>query len=190
MKSVSKDRRTRKTEAAIESAFYELAAKKDINKITVKDITDLADTNRGTFYLHYLDMPDLQDKLENKVIDRLCAPASEDFSENSSDIMYYKIVQILEYIRDNKDIFKPFLASGRSMLFMNKLTEAIETRLLPEFSEKIKEQSSEFRRRISLFYVNGAAALIHDWIKNDSDYSPNELGADMAKIINAGLSSY
>lgn len=190
MNTTTKDRRSRKTEAAIEKAFFELAAKKDINKITVKDITDLADTNRGTFYLHYLDILDLQDKLENKIINELCSLAGKDIPAKTPETLLEKTVQILTYIRDNRAIIKPFFNSGRSMLFMNKLTDAIETRLLPEISHNLKEQPHEFRRRVSLFFVNGAAALIYDWIKNDSEVSPEELGKEMARIINTGLSAY
>lgn len=47
------DRRVRKTKQAIKNAFIQLLNKKDLEKITIQDITELADINRGTFYLHY-----------------------------------------------------------------------------------------------------------------------------------------
>lgn len=43
------DRRVRKTKQAIKNAFIQLLNKKDLEKITIQDITELADINRGTF---------------------------------------------------------------------------------------------------------------------------------------------
>ena len=49
------DRRVRKTKTAIKNAFIQLLEEKDLEKITIQNITQLADVNRGTFYLHYED---------------------------------------------------------------------------------------------------------------------------------------
>ncbi len=51
-------------ETKIIDAFMTLYATKPIEKISIKSITDLAGLNRGTFYLHYLDIYDLLKKIE------------------------------------------------------------------------------------------------------------------------------
>ncbi|RIL83445.1 TetR/AcrR family transcriptional regulator, partial [Staphylococcus cohnii] len=50
---MAEDRRVRKTQNAIKHAFIQLLNEKDLDKITISDITHKADINRGTFYLHY-----------------------------------------------------------------------------------------------------------------------------------------
>ena len=52
---MKEDRRVRKTRSAIKSSFIELLNEKELEKITIQDIADRADINRGTFYLHYED---------------------------------------------------------------------------------------------------------------------------------------
>ena len=52
------DRRVRKTQSAIKKAFIQLLKQKDLDHITIHDITEAADINRGTFYLHYEDKYD------------------------------------------------------------------------------------------------------------------------------------
>ena len=47
------DRRVRKTKLALEQAFLELLAEKDLDRITVKELAERADITRKTFYLHY-----------------------------------------------------------------------------------------------------------------------------------------
>ena len=46
------DRRVRRTRKILTQALTELLQKKQVNEITVKELTDLADMNRGTFYLY------------------------------------------------------------------------------------------------------------------------------------------
>ncbi len=52
---LKEDRRVRKTKSAIKHAFIQLLKEQNIENITVQDIADKADINRGTFYLHYED---------------------------------------------------------------------------------------------------------------------------------------
>ncbi len=62
------DRRTRKTKKAIRHAFAELLTQKDINDITIRDIADLADINRKTFYNHYAGIYQIVDEIENEIV--------------------------------------------------------------------------------------------------------------------------
>ena len=59
------DRRVRRTKKLLTQALTQLLQEKQINEITVKELTDLADMNRGTFYLYYKDMFDMLEKIED-----------------------------------------------------------------------------------------------------------------------------
>jgi AcrR family transcriptional regulator len=49
------DRRKRKTQTTITAFFYQLLTKKSYEEISVSQICQVADINRGTFYLHFID---------------------------------------------------------------------------------------------------------------------------------------
>ena len=49
----TEDRRVRKTKKQLRGALTSLLLEKDISRVTVRDVADLADVNRGTFYAHY-----------------------------------------------------------------------------------------------------------------------------------------
>ena len=53
------DRRTKRTKLLLKNAFTELLSMKTLNEISVKELCELADINRGTFCLHYQDIYDL-----------------------------------------------------------------------------------------------------------------------------------
>lgn len=68
MSEKTEDRRTRKTKKAICEAFASLLAEKELHRITVKEIIEKADISRVTFYNHYLDIYDLNDKFEENIM--------------------------------------------------------------------------------------------------------------------------
>ena len=65
---MSMDLRERKTKRAIKDAFLQLRAKKPLERITVKELAELAEISKATFYLHYRDVYDLSEQLQNEVI--------------------------------------------------------------------------------------------------------------------------
>lgn len=62
------DIRERKTKRSIKNAFLELRAQKPLERITVKELAELAEISKATFYLHYKDIYDLSSQLQNEVI--------------------------------------------------------------------------------------------------------------------------
>lgn len=56
------DRRIQKTRQAIMNTLVDLLTEEGFDKITINDIADRANINRGTVYLHYVDKFDLLDK--------------------------------------------------------------------------------------------------------------------------------
>ena len=60
------DRRVRRTRKILTQALTDLLQQKQVNEITVKELTDLADMNRGTFYLYYKDIYDMLGKIQDE----------------------------------------------------------------------------------------------------------------------------
>lgn len=54
--SKQSDLRIIKTKRAIKENFLQLLKQKNLNKITVTELANLAEINKGTFYLHYSDI--------------------------------------------------------------------------------------------------------------------------------------
>ncbi len=53
------DRRARKTQSSIKQILIHLLKQKELEKITVTELCELADINRSTFYSHYCDIYEL-----------------------------------------------------------------------------------------------------------------------------------
>ena len=65
------DLRIQKTRQNIFQAFIELREKYPLEKITVKELTERAQISKQTFYLHYRDMYDLSERIEQSMIQEM-----------------------------------------------------------------------------------------------------------------------
>ena len=59
-------RKVAETKKQIKQAFFDLYATKKIEHISIKEITDNAHLNRGTFYVYYRDIYDLLERTEDE----------------------------------------------------------------------------------------------------------------------------
>ena len=72
------DRRVRRTKALLLQGLIQLMEEKDIKDISVKELSDLADINRGTFYLHYSDVYNMLGKIEEELFQEFFQTRRED----------------------------------------------------------------------------------------------------------------
>ena len=63
-----KDLRVRLTHQMLIEAFLQLRREKPLRKITVRELCERAGVGRGTFYAHFLDVYDLNEKLETHLL--------------------------------------------------------------------------------------------------------------------------
>ena len=71
MEHTSKDLRVSRTLKAIRSAFYDLVLTKDYSDISITELTDRAEINRKTFYLHYSSLEDLVKEVEQEIVENI-----------------------------------------------------------------------------------------------------------------------
>jgi AcrR family transcriptional regulator len=121
MKMPKVDRRIAKSQIAIKNAVTELMSEKSFDDITIQDIADRADVNRGTIYLHYTDKYDLLDKMIEEHIENLrglCQSASEMTFQEGNYVWY-------EYFERNYLFFSTMLASKGAPYFRSRFLDLV-----------------------------------------------------------------
>ena len=111
------DRRVRKTRRQLRECLITLLKEKKVQDITVRELTDMADLNRGTFYLHYKDVFDLLEKTE--------AELQEDFNQlvrkhDAVDLKQRPSVifnEIYYLVYDNADLIEILLGENGGLGF-------------------------------------------------------------------------
>jgi len=180
MANEQKDRRIIRSKKLIKSAFIELINEKGFETLTVRDITNKADINRGTFYLHYEDKYDLLEQLENEIIDEMNRLVKEinpkeiaDFRMQDEPLPF--IVKILEYIGSNS-LMKFLLGSKGHSSFQMKVKELMKTNvLLKRGGEKMAIPIDYLMAYISSAHLG----VIQHWLDGGQKEAPK----DIAKIL-------
>lgn len=184
------DRRVRKTKNAIKQAFIKLLAEKELERITIQDITTLADVNRGTFYLHYEDkyilLSDLEDEILTSLADEIGTSKLvmqdsnlEDFAKNFSK----KILKnIILHIQKDIDFYLVIFKLDRKSQLEDKISELMYANMVKIISNKQKISGIPIDYFHS--YVSGATiSFIKHWVQDNNRMEPNIVADHLFKII-------
>lgn len=90
------NRGVRKTKNQIKDSLLQLLEEKHIDKISVKELCEVADINRGTFYFHYHDIYELLTELENEFLKDF-----QDVISHQYETPLAAITSILDYMDEN-----------------------------------------------------------------------------------------
>ncbi len=172
------DRRTRKTQAAIKKAFFRLMKEKPIEKITVLQICNEADIGRGTFYLHYHDIYDLYQQLENEVI-----AVIHNTIENLDLLLLNKIEIIIDFFYDNSDLLNAIISTNRWITFFR---HHLQQEILSTYYDEI----DPYNVTESYFIASGLSGVIEGTINNNINFSKDELIISVNAILNKFIAGY
>ena len=170
------DRRIRRTKRLLKQGFAELMREKDFQEITVRDITDRMDLNRGTFYLHYADTYDLLQKLESDVLDDVQRMIDEHSSEAGTGSLQPVFEPVLDYIIENHDICYSLFVNNASSNFVGKVQKLIYENgvsLIHRcFSANVAEEKLAY---ILSFITYGLIGLIKQWFDSNMSLDKHEV---------------
>ncbi|MBN2959537.1 MAG: TetR/AcrR family transcriptional regulator [Streptococcus gordonii] len=101
------EKKRRETEKRIEISLLQLMKEQTFETISIRQLIDLAEVNRSTFYRHYLDKYDLLEKIENRLLDDLQAYYQEAL-DSSCLFKLEKEFKVEDYIHDKQNLFHFF----------------------------------------------------------------------------------
>ncbi len=185
------DRRILKTRSVIKESLTSLMKEKSFDKITIKDITDKANINRATFYLHYMDKYDLLEKSQNDILNEIrevLADAFKIFNPQSLPIQDANTIIpflscVYECIGKNSDFVKVILGGNGDLNFQLKFKSLIE-----ELIKKISVIKTPDAFCIPLKYLIETATSMHigiisRWLEDGMIETPSELACITSNII-------
>ena len=107
------DRRVRRTRARLRQALTQLLGEKELRCITVRELTQRADVNRGTFYAHYRDIYDMLEQYENQLFDALGELLSGYTAQQLQGDLTPVLERVFCFVEDNRDLI-PVLLTGQA----------------------------------------------------------------------------
>lgn len=184
------DRRVRKTKRLLRQGLMELMREKSIKEISVRELTDMVDVNRGTFYLHYRDIYDMVEQTENEMIEDLIKLINSHSTQNFQGEPLPVLIDVFTFLSNNIDMGAVFLGNHGDLYFVDKIKNIVKERffdewLLKDLSELRKENIEYFHS----FIFAGCIGLFRSWLESDMKRTPTEMATIAEQIILHGRES-
>ena len=180
-------RKKQLTKELLKNTFIELILENnDVHSITISEITDRADFNRGTFYIHYQDKIDLLEELYQDAIKGIHQSIKKPYRNKgkvflngvipSNELIFEhiekhkRLFKALDLIEDNPDIYK------RLELFLwNLFSKEIY------IERETDAQETKYDLFLS-FQVHATVGVIKYWIKKDFIYSTSVMSEQLTSF--------
>lgn len=183
----AQDRRVRKTKNLLRHCLAELLRTKKINEITVKELTDMADLNRGTFYLHYRDVYDLLEQTEHELMQEFYQLLNKYdpglLRQHSAPIF----AEIFAFVLENRDIVSILMGENGDLQFQNKLRDIIKDKCLNDLMELYLTKDPETYTVFFYFMLSGCIGIVQYWLRTGCRETPEVLAKITEKIILDGI---
>lgn len=180
------DRRVRKTRLQLRTGLTQLMHEKAIKDITVRELAQLVDINRCTFYLHYRDIYDMVEQVEQEVSSEFEAMVNSHPPQELNESPIKLLFDLFEFFRANADLCSALLGGNGDMSFVNKLIALIRERVL-EFWHLEKRKDPEQYEYYFSFLAAGFMGVIREWYANDMAEPVEQMAAMAEQLILYGM---
>lgn len=176
------DRRVLKTKRAIYNAFVELLSEKEINHITITDISKKADINRKTFYNYYSNTYEVMEEIENLTVDTFIKRLDAIEFTNMADFLTEIFSQFTEIINSDLDFFSHLFKTNNRSILIVKIVEAIKEYIRKRI-EKEQELDIQKFNIVADFYIPGILSVYMNWFINNHNIPIEELSHILTDLI-------
>ena len=188
MKMKKNDSKYFYTAQLMNQALLSLLEKKDIDFISVTEITKKAGVNRSTFYLHYDNMCELlEETIENLNKEFVSSfnfqfPIKIQSKEDAFLITDEFLIPYLTFMKANKRILK--LVHEKPQVFQSKNTykKMYDTIFYPAISCFVQDEKKKIYNLE--FFTGGIVAIVHKWLDLDCVTEIEDLVAIIKDCIN------
>lgn len=184
------DYRVQLTRRMFRQALTDLLREKPLQKITVKELCQLAGVNRGTFYAHYQDLYDLMEQLEREMMEELTlalARFEEQTPHTGREIPLSTYLALFQFFDKNADMCTVLLGEHSDKRFVSQLVALGREKFLEVYSRLYPQAE---RQKLEVYYsfaASGCIGLLEEWIESGRRVPVSVLAADVEQILTGGL---
>lgn len=187
MATKARNIRMTQTKQSLINAFFNLASKKDFEKITIADITRGAQVNRATFYAHFNDKYDLIDFIMGDF-------ASASIENHTSGVVKFDLDSIHQLVLAVCDFYQQPNIECRSSyggLVLPQMKEKILNELKVFLSKSLEQKYTENEKNM---FVPIFAQIIHEgalqWSTGNITTNKEEVAKKVALFVVGGSQSF
>lgn len=174
------DRRVQFTKKLLRESLIDLIYEKPVRKITVKELCEAADINRGTFYTHFSDPYGLLRHTEETAAGEIGAYIRDiAAADQEADILQHA-VELFTYIRKNEHFWRALLSENGSIDFYKVLFEAS----FEDFAARRRADNDEATLRLLYTYILiGGVGMTMRWLGEENELPPERMADILLRVI-------
>lgn len=167
----------KKTKKAFENSLTFLAKNQQLNKITVKEICEVAQLSRNAFYFHYKDINDLIGDIENNVISEVSDILKDMEKISFPRNVYATIDRFIDLFEARRDTVLMLMDKSFSTSFTERMSK-----MFSDFNYNYFREFNGDRSRVSFefFYIylsGGFYDVVRYWLDHQDKMSKESLKA-------------
>ena len=179
----NEDRRIRRTKKAMTDALAELLLKKSLSNISVREISDIADINRGTFYLHYRDVYDMAEQLQTEIIEKFNEIVENYEPHTETDELFPMRVELFNLLAENSKLAKVLISKNGDAAFVDKLKNIIREKCFNNAQKVLGIKNDEEFNYFYHYIVSGCLGICDAWLNGGMRETPFEMAAFVERLI-------
>jgi len=176
---------TAQTRQNLIDAFWSLYCEKRIEKITVKEITNKAGYNRGTFYEYFTDVYDLLDQIEQSLVPALNELPPINMQNEDMEIPLNMFMKLYE---QNSKYYSVLLGDNGDPSFASKLKNATKPTLKQAFfTSNIDPIEFDF---VLEYILSSMIGIMSYWFRENKVLPVEKLIALIGELTENGVQKY
>jgi AcrR family transcriptional regulator len=186
------DLRVIRTKKLIEDAFLTIMEEQGSEGVTVRSLSQKAGINRGTFYLHYQDIYDLMEKLEDSLIEGMNSLSHQEDprdlrSLDTDNEPFPMIMSFFDYLNVNPRMFK-LVFDPQVPSFGRKLTSLLHDRMYAKIPQELIDSHTQTMPPDYLiaYFSSAYFGIIHHWFASGMELPPREMALMITRLIRHG----
>ncbi len=187
MGNESTDRRIRKTRKQLRQGLTELLEEKSAKDITVRELSERVDLNRGTFYLHYKDIFDMIEQIEMEMFEDFHNVLAKHSTKSMNGTPLPMLIDVFRFISGNADMCKALIGEYGDMAFINRLKGLVKDRCLNDWMTMFNTGKSQNFEHYYSFVVSGCIGLLQNWLESGLKESPEQMASLAEQMIMTGI---
>lgn len=169
------------------TALADLLEEKPLDKITVTDVVNRAQINRGTFYAHFADIPDVINHLIMGIFSTIKQAISEE-PKQLSDILHVMLKRIQSFLEEDMVFCRKVMNSSASLAMQEQLIQFMLEYMLQH--EHIYGFGDHRLYELTIrFCAGGLGNLYRDWFAGKLDLTLDQLTHEAESMVNRIISS-
>lgn len=177
------DARVRYTQRVLKESFLSLLREKPVNKITVKEVCELAELNRATFYTHYSDCFALMENIEQELLD--------DFEKSLRLIDGFDVSALISAIyamvERHEDACRVLIFGGASTSVLCKMIDLARESAIVSWKQRLTHASNA---ELDMLYTHLSNGLLNVVLEGYDRYSREDVTSFVNRIVKSSLSLF